>query len=92
MFPNNVLDTAGMSSPKSKGILIWSRWDYNDFESHDKDNITWTTILPNKGKSFFSGREIESVINSLIYDRFALACYISRSLDRIIILSSTKEK
>lgn len=77
-------------------ILIWTRhdyYDYNDLESANNKDIQYITIEPDTvSKQFFSGRNLENLINSLQYDPLSISCYVSRSLDKIIIFYKDKNK
>lgn len=91
---SNILDTPTTPPTKTIGmILLWSRTDCNnydyDLESHI--DIKWITIEPDIDKQFFSGRDLEKIISKLENDESALTCYVSRSLDKIII-SKEKER
>jgi hypothetical protein len=94
---SNILDTSKITSKTNNMILIWSRYDYNhdyDFKSvNNKDTTTCITVEPDTvSKQFFSGRNLENLINNLQYDNFAISCYVSRSLDKIIIFYKNKKE
>ena len=76
-------------------VLIWSKNNYDDLESvvNNKD-ITQIIIEPDTtaNKQFFRGRDLENIINNLQYDILAISCYVSRSLDKIIIYKNKKNK
>ena len=75
-------------------VLIWSRYDYNhDLESTNNKDITQIIIEPDTiGKQFFSGRNLENIINNLQYDTLAISCFVSRSLDKIIIYKNKNKE
>jgi hypothetical protein len=90
---SNILDT-----PKISGmVLLWSKFDYNyDYDSksltaNNNKDITQTIIEPDTiDKQFFSGRNLENVITNLQNDPLALSCWVSRSLDKIVISKKKK--
>ena len=75
-------------------VLLWSRC--NDNPEYDSKYLTENNkdiiiIEPTAfGKQFFSGRNLENIINNLQYDTLSLSCYVSRSLDKIIIYKNKK--
>ena len=94
MTTSEILET--ITTTTNGMILIWSRYNYeSDFKpltANNKD-ITQIIIEPDTfGKPFFSGRNLENIINNLQYDTLAISCYVSRSLDRIIIYKNKKKK
>ena len=79
-------------------VLVWSRcnnynheYDSKYLTANNKD-ITQIIIEPTAfGKQFFSGRNLENIINNLQQDPLSISCYVSRSLDKIIIYKNKKE-
>jgi hypothetical protein len=80
---SNILDTPTTATSKTIGMVLLWNCNY-DYESLNND-ITWITIVPDTNKQFFSGKDIEKIITKLEKDNEAISCYVSRSLDKIII-------
>ena len=80
-------------------VLLWSRcnnynheYDSKSLTANNNKDITQIIIEPDAfGKQFFSGRNLENIINNLQYDTLAISCYVSRSLDKIIIYKNKKK-
>jgi hypothetical protein len=87
MATKNIFHTSKTNNERM--IFLWTRYDYNydyDLEPANKKDITKITLEPDTtNKQFFSGRDIEKIISKLEKDNEALSCYVSRSLDKIII-------